>query len=245
LAFELQELKVEIGQQIQGGQALAILANHQLLSIEGRAFPDEIQLLERSFKERWPVRVDFQDDSAARWKDAKQNFFIRNIANTFDPANRTFAFHLPLENQSKALEHEDGTKLVWRYRPGQKVRLGIRVEEMKNVFVLPADAVVRDGAEAYVFTQNVNTFERVGVVVLFQKRDRVIIANDGSLPTYAKDKEGSTAVPKEKESWTIPAVAQSAAAQMYRMGEAGSSGVPKGYHIHADGSLHKNEDEGK
>jgi hypothetical protein len=24
-----------------------------------------------------------------------------------------------------------------------------------------------------------------------------------------------------------------------------SSGVPKGYHVHADGSLHKNEDEGK
>ena len=29
-------------------------------------------------------------------------------------------------------------------------------------------------------------------------------------------------------------------------GEAGAAGgVPKGYHVHADGSLHKNEDEGK
>jgi membrane fusion protein, heavy metal efflux system len=244
-AFEFQELKVEVGQQVQVGQALCILANHQSLSIKGRAFPDEIQLLERTFKERWPVQVDFQDDTAAGWDESKQTFFIRNIANNFDPVNRTFAFHLPLENQSRVIKHNDGTKLVWRYRPGQKVRLGVRVEEVKNVFVLPADAVVRDGAEAYVFTQNVNTFERKGVVVLFQERGHVVIANDGSLPTYAKDKEGSVTVPKEKETWTIPAVAQTAAAQLYRMGKAGSSGVPKGYHIHADGSLHKNEDEGK
>lgn len=245
LAFELQELKVEVGQQVQAGQALCILANHQSLSIEGRAFMDEAPLLERSFKERWPVEIEFQEDAAAGWGESKRIFFIRSIANNIDPVNRTFTCLLPLENQSKAVKHDGETKLLWRYRPGQKVRLRVRVEEMKNVFVLPADAVVRDSAEAYVFTQNVNTFERKGVVVLFQERDRVVIANDGSLPTYAKDNEGSVTVPKEKEMWTIPAIAQSAAAQLFRMGKAGSSGVPKGYHIHADGSLHKNEEEGK
>ena len=30
-----------------------------------------------------------------------------------------------------------------------------------------------------------------------------------------------------------------------RMAKAGSSATPTGYHVHADGSLHKNEDEGK
>jgi membrane fusion protein, heavy metal efflux system len=244
-AFELQELKVEVGQQVQAGQTLGILANHQSLSIEGRAFPDEAQLVERSFKERWPVAVDFLEDGAAGWDESNQAMFIKNIANSFDPVNRTVGFLLPLENQSKAVKHDDTTKLVWRYRPGQKVHLRVRAEEMKNVFVLPADAVVRDGAEAFVFTQNVNTFERKSVIVLFQERDRIVIANDGSLDTYAKEKEGSTTVPKEKETWTIPIIAQVAAAQLNRMGKAGSSGVPKGYHIHADGSLHKNEDEGK
>jgi membrane fusion protein, heavy metal efflux system len=119
------------------------------------------------------------------------------------------------------------TQTLWRFRPGQKVRLHVRVEEMKNVFVLPADAVTRDGPEAFVFTQNVNTFTRRPVRVLLQDRQQVVIANDGSLPpgTYA---------------------VQSAAAQLNRMVKAGgASGVPKGYHVHADGSLHKNEDEGK
>jgi hypothetical protein len=50
---------------------------------------------------------------------------------------------------------------------------------------------------------------------------------------------------KGQEHWTIPAIARTAGAQLNRMTKAGSSGVPKGYHIHADGSLHKNEDEAK
>ncbi|MEX0978927.1 MAG: MchE protein [Pirellulales bacterium] len=235
LAFELQELKVEAGQQVQAGETLCLLSNHQSLSIEGRAFRDETLLLERSIKEGWPVEVDFQEAAGGDWPVVEQTFAIRHIANTIDPVTRTFAILMPLENQSKTVNHEDKTQLLWRFRPGQKVRLYIRVEDLDNVFVLPADAVVREGPEAFVFTQNVNTFERKPVHVLFHDRDRVVIANDGSLPTYLKG----------KERWTIAAVVRNAAAQLNRMTKAGSSAVPKGFHIHADGSLHKNEDEAK
>src|SRR6185295_20312445 len=99
----------------------------------------------------------------------------------------------------------------------------------------PADAVVFEGADAFVFTQNVNTFERKSVHVLFRDRDQVVIANDDALPTYVKG----------KERWTIHAIARTAAAQLNRMAKAGSIATPTGYHVHADGSLHKNEDEGK
>ena len=224
--FEVQELKVDLGQQVQAGQTLCTLANHQLLAVEGRAFRDETPLLEKSVKEKWPVEVDFQEDPAAGWGELKQPFRIRHMANTIDPLNRTFAFLMPLENQSRAVEDEGRTQTLWRFRPGQKVKLLVRVEKLDNVFVLPADAVAHDGPEAFVFTQNVNTFERMPVRVLLQDRQQVVLANDGSMPP------GSYVV-------------QGGAAQLNRMAKAGSSGVPKGYHIHADGSLHKNEDEGK
>ena len=72
-----------------------------------------------------------------------------------------------------------------------------------------------------------NTFTRHPVRVLFRDRREVVIADDGTFPPGTF-------------------VVQSAAAQLNRMVKAGgSSGVPKGYHVHADGSLHKNEDEGK
>jgi biotin carboxyl carrier protein len=235
LAYEVQELNVELGEQVQAGQTLCHLSNHQSLAIEGRAFRDETSLLERSVQEGWPVEVDFQEDASADWPAIEQAFPIRYIANTIDPLTRTFAFLLPLENQYKTVDHGDRKQLLWRFRPGQKVLLRIRVEKLDDVFVLPADAVVLEGAEAFVFTQNVNTFERKSVHVLFRDRDRVVLANDGSLPTYVKG----------QGRWTIPAIARTAAAQLNRMTKAGSSGVPKGYHIHADGALHKNEDEAK
>src|SRR5262249_22753725 len=161
----------------------------------------------------------------ASWPPAAQAFHIRHIANSIDPVSRTFAFQLPLENQIRTVERDGRTQLLWRYRPGQKVRLLVRVEKLENVFVVPADAVAQDGAEVFVFTQNVNTFERKGVHLLLRDGKTAILANDGSLAP------GSF-------------VAQSAAAQLNRMVKASSSGgAPPGYHMHADGSLHKNEDE--
>jgi biotin carboxyl carrier protein len=54
-SFEVQELKVELGQQVQAGQTLCLLSNHQSLYIEGRAFRQETPLLEKAAKEGWPV----------------------------------------------------------------------------------------------------------------------------------------------------------------------------------------------
>jgi cobalt-zinc-cadmium efflux system membrane fusion protein len=226
--FEVQELRVDLGQQVQAGQTLCLVANHQKLAVEGKAFRDETQLLEQSVTQKWPVEVDFQEDPAAAWGDVNQSFRIRQMANTIDPVTRTFAFRMPLENQSRAVEDEGRTQTLWRFRPGQKVRLLVRVEKLDNVFVLPADAVAREGSEAFVFTQNVNTFTRKPVRVLLHDRRQVVLVNDGSLLTGTY-------------------VVQGGAEQLNRMLKSGGSGdaLPEGYHIHADGSLHKNEDEGK
>ncbi len=227
LSFELQELKVDLGQQVQAGQSLCTLANHRYLAIEGRAFSEETPLLERSVKERWPIEVDFQEEAKPDWGELRQSFRIRWLSNTIDQQTRTFTILIPLENESRTIEDEGYRQTLWRFRPGQRVRIQVRVEELKNVFVLPADAVTTEGTDAYIFTQNVNTFTRRPVRVVHRERSHVVIENDGSLPS------GTYAI-------------QAGAAQLNRMlKSSGSSGVPKGYHVHADGSLHKNEDEGK
>ncbi len=227
-AFEVQELKVNLGETVQAGQTLCVLADHQKLAVEGRAFQDETPLLEQTVKGNWPVEVDFEEDaSAAGWGEVKQTFRIEYVSNTIDPATRTFGFWVPLENQSRLVDGGGKKQTLWRFRPGQKVRLLVRVQELDKVFVLPPEAVTRDGVEAFVFSQNVNTFTRHPVRVLFRDRREVVIADDGAFPPGTF-------------------VVQSAAAQLNRLVKAGgSTGVPKGYHVHADGSLHKNEDEGK
>ncbi|OWK43167.1 Cobalt/zinc/cadmium efflux RND transporter, membrane fusion protein, CzcB family [Fimbriiglobus ruber] len=179
--FEVQELKVQLGEQVQAGQTLCLLANHQQLFVEGRAFKSEATVLARAAESKVPVRADFADEAVGDWP-AQEALTIHHLANQVDPATRTFAFYLPLENQSRTFEKDGKTFFVWRYRPGQRVRLRVPVEKLGDeVFVLPAGAVVREGAETFVFRQNGDYFERKAVRVLYEDRSEVVIANDGSV----------------------------------------------------------------
>jgi hypothetical protein len=141
------------------------------------------------------------------------------MANTIDPESRTFRFLLPLENQVRIIENGARSQLLWRFRPGQRVRLQVRVAELTNVFVLPVDAVTWDGAEAYVFLQNGDLFERKPVHVVVQSRDAVVLANDGTLTPGLY-------------------IVQTGATQLNRMIKAQRGTLPKGFHMHADGSIH-------
>jgi hypothetical protein len=107
---------------------------------------------------------------------------VHHLSNQVDPVTRTFAFYLPLDNRATTFTRDGKTFFVWRYRPGQRVRLRVPVEKLGDeVFVLPAGALVREGAEAFVFRQNGDFFERRPVRVLYEDRTEVVLANDGSV----------------------------------------------------------------
>ena len=54
-------------------------------------------------------------------------------------------------------------------------------EPLVNKIVLPTDAVVVDGPNAFVFEQNGDFFDRLEVEVLHRDNRQVVIENDGSL----------------------------------------------------------------
>jgi len=218
--YEVQELKVDLGTQVQAGQLLGVLSNHGALYIAGHAFKREAPVLERAAQEQWPIRVEFAEDDAASWPPLDQTLEIRHLSNSIDPLSRTFDFFVPLANQSRSYEKDGKAFVVWRFRPGQRVRLHVPVEELKDVIVLPAAAVVREGPEAYVFRQNGDLFDRRPVRVLHEDRTSVVIANDGSVAP----------------GWYL---AQGSAASLNRVLKAQSaSGTPVGVHVHADGTVH-------
>lgn len=220
IVYEVQELKVDLGTQVQAGQLLGVLSNHRTLYIAGHAFKREASSLERAAQEHWPIEVEFAEDDAASWPALDQTLEIRHLSNTVDPTSRTFDFFVPLTNQSRSYEKDGRTFVVWRFRPGQRVRLHVPVEELKDVIVLPAAAVVREGPEAYVFRQNGDLFGRRPVRVLHEDRLNVVIANDGSVAP----------------GWYL---AQGSAASLNRVLKAQSaSGTPVGVHVHADGTVH-------
>ena len=220
IAYEVQELSVELGQQVQSGQLLAKLSNHHALYVIGRAFKGEAAFLEDAAQDQRPIQIEFTEDAPDRWPELNQRFEIRHLSNSIDTDSRTFDFFIPLTNQSHAYQKQGEVFLVWRFRPGQRTRIHVPVEKYDNVIVLPAAAVVRNGPEAYVFRQNGDLFKRLSVYVLHEDRKSVVIANDGSVP------RGSY-------------LAQNAAASLHRVLKAQSaSGEQPGLHVHPDGTVH-------
>lgn len=219
-SFELQALKVELGQQVDAGTLLCNLADHRALLIEGRGFKKDMPLIQRAAKAGLPIEVIFEDGEGADWPALPQGLRIQHVANYIDPVNRTFSFFLPLENQWQVYEQAGQERLVWRFRPGDRARLLVAVEKIDDVFVLPQAALVREGPEAYVFRQNGDLFDRIAVHVLHEDSRSVVIANDGKLRKNAF-------------------IAQNAAASLNRVLKAQlASGQPTNLHVHADGTVH-------
>lgn len=180
--FDVEELKVQLGEPVQAGQVLAYLANHEALEIEGKAFEQEAAALLRASREGWPITATFLDQTTGDWPPLVEPLKIRFVSSHVDPATRLVSFFLPLPNQQKAADPKSGgPRQLWRFRPGQRVRLGLPLEKLEGVFVLPRAAVVREGAETYVFRVNGDLFERKAVHVRWEDQDHVVIANDGSV----------------------------------------------------------------
>jgi cobalt-zinc-cadmium efflux system membrane fusion protein len=220
-AYEIQSLKVELGTQVEAGQLLCNLADHRALFVEGRAFKDDMPLVQTAAKNGWEVEADFGSEQNQDWSDAPSHLSIHHVANTIDPETRTFAFYLILANQSQSYTTPEGsTRQLWRLRPGGRLSLRVPVEKLEDVFVLPREAIVQEGPEAYVFRQNGDLFERRPVRVLLEDRLYAVLANDGSInPGFF--------------------IAQNSAASLNRVLKAQSaSGTPANVHVHADGTVH-------
>lgn len=219
-SFELQILKVDLGQQVEAGQLLCNLADHRALLIEGQGFKKDMPLIQRTAKEQLPIKAGFESDESDNWPALPAELKISHVANLIDTDTRTFSFFMPLDNQWQTYAEGGQARLIWRFRPGDRVNLSISVEKLENVYVVPLAAVVREGPEAFVFRQNGDLFDRLPVHVVNEDSTSVVIANDGAV------RKGTF-------------VAQNAAASLNRVLKAQlASGIPTNIHVHADGTTH-------
>ena len=103
--------------------------------------------------------------------------------NVVDRRTRTFKFYLPLPNEVllDSIGPQKEIYRSWRFKPGQKAELEVPVAKMDEVIVLPAEAVVREGPQAFVFVENGQRFECRAVHVRHVGRSNVVVANDGGV----------------------------------------------------------------
>lgn len=180
--FHVQSIPVKRGQAVSAGEALAVLADHCVLYVEGQAFESDAEhLLEAARRAR---KLSLSTVSQGEVVEPTRiELPILYIADHFEIESRTQTFYLQLPNELIRNEvKEDHRFLTWRFRPGQRLSIDIPIgEPLEEQIVLPSEAVVDEGAESYVFVQARDHFDRVPVQVLFRDRGVIVLAKDDQL----------------------------------------------------------------
>lgn len=178
--FVVEQLQVETGRYVNTGDLLLTLADYSELFVEGNAFEQDGQLVADVLRDNRKITIRVENHSPAG--TLVPDLEILYLSDQIDSASRTLHFYLRLPNEQLRDAVVDGHRFVnWRFKPGQRTQLLVPIEEWSKRIVLPADAVVQDGVESYVFQQNGDHFDRRAVQVEYRDRQSVVIAQDGSL----------------------------------------------------------------
>ncbi len=179
--FIVEKLNVFPGKLVNPGDQLCDLALHSVLQLRGEAFETEAAQIYRAITERWPVTAIFElGDREPLIKDDLKILYASSVT---DPQARSFEFFLPLANDviRDQLASDGRSFRSWRFKPGQQVQLLVPVEKWTDRFVVPADAVVSEGAESFVFRVNGKLLERQAVFIEYRDSRQAVLANDGSI----------------------------------------------------------------
>lgn len=178
--YSVQSIDVQLGQQVSSGDTLCVLADHCELYIEGTAFEADVPYLREAIENDSSVQADVL--VGTRREEAVKDLKLLYLADRVDRESRAQRFYVRLPNDI-LLDRREGSQrfMQWRFNPGQRVEISIPVEEWKERLVVPAKAVVMDGAEFYVYRQGGETFERVPVHLEHRDQKYAVIKHDGAV----------------------------------------------------------------
>jgi len=179
--LQVTQLAVKPGEHVTAGTLLGVLTDHCELHIEGKAFEQDAEALNRAASQGVPVAALIEANDSGRRE--VPGLKILYVENEVEIDSRALKFYVGLPNEVVRNQTiADGRRFIgWRYRPGQRVELLVPVERWEHEFVLPVEAVVREGAECFVYERIGRRFHRRPVHVAYRDRQRVVIEADGSL----------------------------------------------------------------
>ena len=179
--YSVEKIDVFPGKLVQPGDVLVELALHTELDLTGQAFERDSPMILQTMQEKWAITATFE--TADGTPLVRDDLKIRYLESTVDGVSRIQKFHIPLVNQVLRETSSDAGIVyhAWLFRPGQRARLSIPVEKLAERIILPAEAVVQEGVDAYVFRSNGKQLERVAIVIEHLDARTAVVKNDGTL----------------------------------------------------------------
>jgi multidrug efflux pump subunit AcrA (membrane-fusion protein) len=185
--FTVDDLFVSVGKNIAVGDSLCQLTDYCKLAIKGKVFAVNERAFASALASKSRVTATFEGSGS---RETVEGLVLRSIDNKIDTASGTLFCYVDLKNHFTDYEVNDESNprryIQWHFKPGQRCEVNVEVEPLPNCIVLPIGAVAKDFQEMYVFEwvgneEDKRIWRKKPVHVIYQTRDHVVIANDGSL----------------------------------------------------------------
>jgi multidrug efflux pump subunit AcrA (membrane-fusion protein) len=179
--LQVAELTVRPGQHVLAGTRLCVLDDQAELYIEGKAFAEDAEDLQEAACRGWPMVAVF--GANGKGKRELRDLKILYVENQIELESRALRFYVRLPNEAVRNDlTPDGRRFVgWRYKPRQRAELLLPVERWEGRIILPLEAVVKEGADWFVFQKQGDCFHRRPVHVEYHDQRWAVLGGGGPL----------------------------------------------------------------
>lgn len=152
----IETVRVSPGEAVARGATLCELAYHRTLFVVGHAFEADIAAVTEAAAADRTVDAEFGEERHDGKTVTRDGLPIRFIAGHVDPETQTYQVYATLPNESVQTRRDVlGRRYrTWRYKVGQRAHLLIPTATLAEQIVLPREAVVTEGPDAYVFREH-------------------------------------------------------------------------------------------
>lgn len=188
--YSIEKLYVSPGSMTKAGESLCDLSFHETLLLEGQAYESDLSILTRLMQSGEGVTVQMGSDDNPSFYDGTPILYLDNH---IDPDLQVIRFYLELENTVTAeTKNQYGERFrSWKFRPEQRGHVLLPSKKWEGKFVLPSEAVAKDGLDHIVFAISKvhihpgepahSVATPIRVTLLYEDRRTAVVATDGDL----------------------------------------------------------------
>ena len=176
--YDVHEIHKKVGDKIEMGEAIGLLHDMRELHVEAHARGSEIQVLLKALEN------DENISAVPLAKGAGQKLENLKIQNIQDDTEKGGAkVHLEIKENTPIIKKGEGDKEYrsWKIRIGTRYIIRVPLDIFKDVFVIPSNAIVEEGADRIVFIEDGDTYKSAKVVVLFQNDEVAVLSKDSEI----------------------------------------------------------------